>query len=78
MTIDDAAILAKIYCPKITVSSEMLEYLVLNSGGSVRRVSVNLANIYEIANVEGFGDVTRKIWADRGLYTGEAPVRMGH
>ncbi|MDI9407711.1 MAG: ATP-binding protein [Candidatus Pacebacteria bacterium] len=75
ITVADAALLAPIYCPKIEIKKDLLEYLVANSGGSVRRVAVNLNNILETANIEGWRSVDRKQWDNRGLYTGEAPRR---
>lgn len=75
VSVQDAAALAPIYCPGVHVASDMLEHLVRQSSGSVRRVSVNLAAIYESANVEGWETVTRATWGDRQIYTGEAPRR---
>ena len=49
--------------------------LVKRASGSVRRVSVNLASVYEAANLEGWDAVTRNTWGDRPIYTGEAPRR---
>lgn len=75
VSLNDAAQLAPIYCPGVHVASDLLEHLVKLSGGSVRRVSVNLAAVYESAAVEGWDTVTRKDWGDRQIYTGEAPRR---
>lgn len=71
----DAAALAPIYCPGVHIATDLLEHLVKLSGGSVRRVSVNLAAVYEAAAVEGWDAVTRAQWGDRQIYTGEAPRR---
>lgn len=73
----DAAALAPIYCPGIHVADDLLEHLVRQASGSVRRVSVNLAAIFEAASVEGWEVVTRAAWGDRPVYTGEAPRRAG-
>lgn len=75
VSLNDARSLAPIYCPEIHVSDDLLEHLVKLSGGSVRRVSVNLASVYEAASLEGWDMVSRKDWADRPVYTGEAPRR---
>ena len=71
----DAALLAPIYCPNVHVASDLLEHLVKLSAGSVRRVSVNLAAVYEAASLEGWDVVDRKAWGERPVYTGEAPRR---
>lgn len=75
VSLQDAGLLAPIYCPGIHVSEELLAHLVKLSGGSVRRVSVNLAAVYEAASLEGWDVVTRAQWGDRPIYTGEAPRR---
>ncbi|WP_153116059.1 AAA family ATPase [Rhodocyclus tenuis] len=75
ISLRDAEALAPIYCPGVHVGTDLLEQLVRVSGGSVRRVSVNLADIYDAASVEGWESVTRAQWSDRQIYTGEAPRR---
>lgn len=75
ISLNDAAELAPIYCPGVHVASDLLAHLVKLSGGSVRRVSVNLAAVFDAAAVEGWDAVTRATWGDRQIYTGEAPRR---
>lgn len=75
VSLNDAAALAPIYCPGVHIATDLLEHLVKLSGGSVRRVSVNLSAVYEAAAVEGWDAVTRSQWGDRQIYTGEAPRR---
>ena len=75
VSLSDTRALAPLYCPGIQIDDEFLAHLVHISGGSVRRVCVNLANIQEEAAIEGWDYVTRTEWADRPLYTGEAPRR---
>jgi DNA transposition AAA+ family ATPase len=75
VSLRDAAALAPIYCPGMQVTPDLLEHLVKLASGSVRRVSVNLAAIYEVASVEGWDTVSRATWGDRPVYTGEAPRR---
>lgn len=75
ISLADARALAPIYCPEVHVADDLLAHLVKLSGGSVRRVSVNLAAIYEAAAVEGWDVADRGTWGDRQIYTGEAPRR---
>jgi DNA transposition AAA+ family ATPase len=75
ISVADAAQLAPIYCPGVAVASDMLQHLVDISGGSVRRVSVNLNGIADAAAVEGWAEVALADWGNRPLYTGEAPRR---
>lgn len=70
----DAEALSPIYCPGIHVGTDLLEHLVARSGGSVRRVSVNLAGIADVAALEGWDAVGMAEWGDRPIYTGEAPA----
>lgn len=75
VSLADARALAPIYCPGVSVADDLLDHLVKLASGSVRRVSVNLATIFEAASVEGWESVSRTDWADRPVYTGEAPRR---
>ncbi len=67
--------LKAIYAPDIVITDDLLAHLVELSGGSVRRVAVNLEQISEAADAMGWGVVDRNIWGQRELYTGEAPKR---
>lgn len=75
VSVADAAALAPIYAPEVDIGEDLLAELVRLSGGSVRRVCVNLSNINQEAALEGWERVGRREWADRPLYTGEAPRR---
>lgn len=77
VSLDDAKKLAPIYCPDIVLADDLLGHLVSLSHGSVRRVTVNLVNVYDTALIEGWDSVDRALWGDRPLYTGEAPKRRG-
>lgn len=77
VSLADARKLAAIYCPDVALADDLLEHLVALSHGSVRRVSVNLVNIQDTANIEAWDTVDRSLWGNRELYTGEAPKRRG-
>lgn len=74
VSLKDARALVPIYS-SVNVEDDLLERLVKQSSGSVRRVVVNLANISDEAVLEGWKSVSLKDWADRPVYTGEAPRR---
>lgn len=76
VSLADARALAPIYCPGVAVADDLLDHLIGQSGGSVRRVSVNLAAICEAAAVEGWEAVGLREWGSRPIYTGEAPRRV--
>ena len=73
VSLNDAKLLAPIYCPGVTVADDLLAHLVSIADGSVRRVSVNLAGLREEAHIEGWTKIDRQQWGDRPLFTGEAP-----
>lgn len=75
VSLDDARALAPIYAHGTDIGDDLLEHLVKYSGGSVRRVCVNLAGIQEKAAVEGWDKVDLKRWGNTPIYTGEAPRR---
>ena len=75
VSLGDARALVDIYCPGVRVAGDLLEHLVKLSAGSVRRVSVNLAAIFETASLEGWDSVDLATWGERPLYTGDAPRR---
>lgn len=75
VTHEDAIKLAGIYAPDIEIGDDLLSKLIDISHGSVRRVSVNLEMIQEEACDVGWNKVGLSEWADRELYTGEAPRR---
>lgn len=77
VSLADSRQLAAIYCPDIPLADDLLQHLVALSHGSVRRVSVNLVNVYDTALVEGMDSVDLAAWGQRPLYTGEAPRRHG-
>ncbi|WP_245578217.1 AAA family ATPase [Marinobacterium litorale] len=75
VSLEDAAKLVPMYAPGIEVAEDLLAHLVEISGGSVRRVAVNLELIATVAGTAGAGYIDRKSWGRRELYTGEAPKR---
>lgn len=77
ISLPDARLLSPIYAPGIKVADDLLDHLVKLSGGSARRVCVNLNGIAEKAAVEGWEKVDLHRWADTPIYTGEAPRRAG-
>lgn len=75
VSLEDARLLAPIYCPSVTVEDDLLAHLVSAAAGSIRRVCVNLTLIHEEALVQGESVMSLAGWGDRDLYTGDAPKR---
>jgi len=74
VSLEDARLLAPVYCD-VPCADDFLAFLVGAAGGSVRRVSVNLAQAATTAAIEGWRAVDRATWGGRAIYTGEAPIR---
>ena len=74
VSLADAKALAPIYCDT-PCADDFMAMLVAKSGGSVRRVSVNLAQAGQVAALEGWRKVDLATWKDRPIYTGRAPAR---
>lgn len=75
VTVEDAIKLVPLYAPAVDVAEDLLSHLVDISGGSVRRVAVNLELINDTAGASGASRIDRAAWGRRELYTGEAPKR---
>lgn len=75
VTLADARKLVPLYAPELEVADDLLQHLVDISGGSIRRVVVNLELIHDVAGQSGAEYIDRHGWGRRELYTGEAPKR---
>ncbi|MFN3879832.1 MAG: AAA family ATPase [Nitrincola lacisaponensis] len=75
VTLSDAQKLLPLYAPGLEIADDLLEHLVSISGGSVRRVAVNLELIHDVAGASGMTQLDKHSWGRRELYTGEAPKR---
>ncbi|MBU2967087.1 ATP-binding protein [Amphritea sp. 2_MG-2023] len=75
VTLADARKLVPLYAGEVQIEDDLLEHLVELSGGSVRRVAVNLEMIQDTALTSGWESVDRAVWGKTALYTGEAPKR---
>ncbi|MCS4534279.1 AAA family ATPase [Neisseria montereyensis] len=73
--LSDAAELAAVYAPNVTISNELLKHLVDIAHGSVRRVTVNLVNLADFAKEKGLSALDLGDIAKADLYQGEAPKR---
>lgn len=74
VSLKDARALVPIYAT-VKIEDDLLEMLVKRAAGSVRRLCVNLAVVSDEADMESWESVSLKEWADRPVYTGEAPRR---
>ncbi len=75
VSLDDVRKLIPLYANQIEIAEDMLLHLIDISGGSVRRVVVNLELIQDTALTRGLELVDRKSWGKTELYTGMAPSR---
>ncbi|BBF84412.1 DNA transposition protein [Aquitalea magnusonii] len=75
VSLDDARKLVPIYSEDMPVADDLLQLLVDEARGSVRRVGNNLNLIREEGLSEGWDVATLANWGNRTLYTGKAPTR---
>lgn len=70
VTTEDVSHLAGMHCPDFEIAPDMLEKIRKVSRGSARRVVVNLNEVNEQVNVNGWETVTTDLWGDRALSAG--------
>lgn len=75
VSLEDATKLIPLYANQVHIENDLLQHLVEISGGSVRRVAVNLELVQEQAMTNGWESVDLRTWGKTELYTGEAPKR---
>ncbi len=73
-TENDARTLAKLYCPQTTVGDDLLTHNLESSGGSVRRICVNLDRVREFAATRGLQAVGMKDYQG-DIFTGSPAGR---
>ncbi len=78
LNLKDAKQLRILYCPRVEIADDLLQYIVEQSKGAARRICVNLHMVYEHALGKHLDSIDRNDWGRRPLYTGEAPRRRLH
>lgn len=73
-SLSDVSHLAPIYAPGIEIAEDLRERLLIASRHSIRRVSINLATIFEFARVRGLSRVSAADWGKGSFFTGEPPA----
>ena len=74
---EDAQALNRHYTPDITVKKDLLDRLVSEARGSVRRIVTNLDRIAQFARAEGLKDIGLPEWGSRKLHTAQPPQPRG-
>lgn len=77
LSIDDAGLLAGFYCRRVHVAGDLMAHIHASSGGSARRICVNLELAEEKALSMGLDTIDLAAWGQAALFTGDAPVRGG-
>lgn len=70
----DAQRLAEIYAQGVSVEPDLLAAIVEASGGSIRRVAVNLNRVQEFARQRGVKTADLAFWGGRDFHTGQPPA----
>ena len=71
----DCRQLAKFYAPEHPIGDAMLKLIVKASGGTARRMCVNIEQVRQHCVKQGLKEIDADDWGNRSLYTGEAPRR---
>ncbi len=71
---EDLRHLEPIYCPGVVLDEALRQSLLAASQHSIRRVSVNLAQVAEFAATRGLGAVSASDWGERGFFACQAPA----
>lgn len=66
--------LARIYCAGVEIDPDLQAHLLKVSNASIRRISINLDRVREVALTKGLERVTRKDFPESGFFTGHAPA----
>lgn len=74
--IEDAAVLARILCPGITVAEDLLDKIVKQTGGRTRRIANTLNDVAKSAKIEGRSEYSAATYLGK-IETGETPIRHG-
>jgi len=75
--LDDARTLQQHYAADIHIEDDLLQRLVNEARGSVRRIVTNLDRIANLARLEGKPSINLKDWGGRPLHTGLPPKTRG-
>ncbi len=65
--------LAKIYCPNLTLDDEFKSHLLKSSGGSIRRVCVNLERVQIHARTNDIELIDMETWGKKSFFRTDAP-----
>lgn len=72
-SLSDAKHLTSLYCPGIDIEADLLAKLREASGGSARRICVNLDRVRELARTQGLSSVGLSEWGDKTFHQGMPP-----
>lgn len=75
--IEDARTLNRHYAKDVTVADDLLQILVTEAKGSVRRIVTNLDRIALAARMEGIKTIGVAEWGDKPLHTAQPPRVRG-
>lgn len=70
----DVQMLAKVYAPGIRIDDALLQRILVENNGSVRRICTDLAHVLEQANLQGVRSMTLDAWGDAPFLRGDAPA----
>lgn len=69
----DAKMLADVYAPGIKIDEALIERIMAENKGSIRRISIDLAYVLEQSRLQGQNDMTLDKWGNAPFLRGAAP-----
>lgn len=75
--IDDAHALNRHYAPNVQIQDDLLNVLVNQAQGSVRRIVTNIDRIASFARMDGKKTIGLSEWGNQPLYTAQPPKTRG-
>ncbi|WP_417691520.1 AAA family ATPase [Roseibium sp.] len=74
--LEDAAALAELFCPELSLSEDLLQLVIDKSGGRARRIAINLDQIARDVALSGNGPLLASSFNEDFFFTGEPPKRV--
>ena len=72
----DAAKLAKIYLPDLTIGDDLMRHIVETTRGVTRQIVINIDRIRELALQKSIRKIALSDWGDQDVYTGSPKPRI--
>jgi len=76
-TVEDGLTLRKYYCKRVDIADDLVAHIVRETGGGIRRIVTNLAEVEDAALNDGRSSMDLATWGDRRIFTGSPDYTKG-